>query len=139
MRLQVRSLALSCGVGSDPVAVSCGAGSDPVVLWLWCRPAATAPIRPLAWEPPYAAGASQEMAKRQKKKKRLLQCYPTRNNKIGVPWWPSRLRIQCCHYSGTGLIPGAGTSACQECRKERKKRKGGNKEENKAGRHKLLF
>ena len=29
----------------------------------------TAPIRPLAWEPPYAAGAAQEKAKRQKKKK----------------------------------------------------------------------
>ena len=27
-----------------------------------------APIRPLAWEPPYAAGVAQEMAKRQKKK-----------------------------------------------------------------------
>mgnify|MGYP007088182029 CR=1 FL=1 len=26
--------------------------------WLWCRPAATAPIEPLAWEPPYAAGAA---------------------------------------------------------------------------------
>ena len=23
-----------------------------------CRPAATAPIQPLAWEPPYAAGAT---------------------------------------------------------------------------------
>ena len=39
----------------------CGSGN---------RPAATAPIRPLAWEPPYAAGAAQEMAKRQKKKKK---------------------------------------------------------------------
>ena len=28
-----------------------------------------APIRPLAWEPPYAAGAAQEMAKRQKQNK----------------------------------------------------------------------
>ena len=28
-------------------------------------PVATAPIRPLAWEPPYAAGAAQEIAKRQ--------------------------------------------------------------------------
>ena len=37
---------------------------------LWCRPAATALIRPLAWEPPYAEGAAQKMAKRQKKKKR---------------------------------------------------------------------
>ena len=25
---------------------------DPVLLWLWRRPAATAPIQPLAWEPP---------------------------------------------------------------------------------------
>ena len=31
---------------------------------------ATAPFRPLAWEPAYAAGAAQEMAKRQKKKKK---------------------------------------------------------------------
>ena len=43
-------------------------GSDLVLLWLWCRPAATAPIRPLAWEPPYAAGAALEKAKRPKKK-----------------------------------------------------------------------
>ena len=30
--------------------------SDPSLLWLWCRLAATAPIQPLAWEPPYAEG-----------------------------------------------------------------------------------
>ena len=51
--------------------MNCGVGrrhsSDPKLLWLWRRPAATALIRPLAWEPPYAAGAAQEMAKRQKK------------------------------------------------------------------------
>ena len=41
---------------------------DPALLWPSCRLAATAPISPLAWEPPYAAGAAQEMAKRQKKK-----------------------------------------------------------------------
>ena len=35
-------------------------GLDPVLLWLWCRPVATGPIRPLAWEPPYAAGAALE-------------------------------------------------------------------------------
>ena len=29
---------------------------DPALPWLWCRPAAVAPIQPLAWEPPYAAG-----------------------------------------------------------------------------------
>ena len=33
---------------------------DPALLWLWRRPAATAPIRPLAWEPPYAAGVVLE-------------------------------------------------------------------------------
>ena len=54
---------MSCGVG-------CRCGSDPALLWLWCRLVATAPIRPLVWEPPYAAGAAQEMAKRPKKKKK---------------------------------------------------------------------
>ena len=38
-------------------------GSDPALLWLWCRPAAVAPIRPLAWEPPYAAGAALKSKK----------------------------------------------------------------------------
>ena len=32
--------------------------NDAALLWLWCRPAATAPIQPLAWEPPYAEGAA---------------------------------------------------------------------------------
>ena len=32
--------------------------SDLPLLWLWSRPAATAPIGPLAWEPPHAAGAA---------------------------------------------------------------------------------
>ena len=54
---------MSCGVGRR-------GGSDPALLWLWRSLAATAPIRPLAWEPPYATGAAQEMAKRQKKKKK---------------------------------------------------------------------
>ena len=38
-------------------------GTDPALLWPWCRPAATAPIRPLAWEPPHAMGVA---LKRQK-------------------------------------------------------------------------
>ena len=50
------AVAVSCGVG-------CRCGSDPALLWLWRRPVAAALIRPLAWEPPYAAGAAQEMAK----------------------------------------------------------------------------
>ena len=32
-------------------------------LWLWRRPAASALIRPLAWELPYAAGAALEKTK----------------------------------------------------------------------------
>ena len=59
---------MSCGVG-------CRRGSDPELLWLWHRLAATAPIRPLAWEPPYAAGAAQEIAKRQKIKKKIEKTY----------------------------------------------------------------
>ena len=47
---------MSCGVGRRR-------GLDPELLWLWRRPAATALIRPLAWEPPYAVRAAKEMAK----------------------------------------------------------------------------
>ena len=42
---------MSCGVG-------CRLGWDLALLWLQCRPAATAPIGPLAWEPPYAVGVA---------------------------------------------------------------------------------
>ena len=42
---------------------------DPMLLWLWCRLAATTPIRPLAWELPHAMGAA---LKKQKEKK--LNC-----------------------------------------------------------------
>ena len=44
---------------------------DPALLWLWCRPAATAPIRLLAWEPPCAVGAALENTKKKKKKGKL--------------------------------------------------------------------
>ena len=42
---------------------------DPAWLWLWHRPVAIAPIRPLAWEPPYATGAALKDKKTKKKKK----------------------------------------------------------------------
>ena len=51
---------MSCGV-------SCRCGSDPTLLWLWCRPAASAQIRPLAWEPPYATGSGPRKGKKTKK------------------------------------------------------------------------
>ena len=40
------------------------------MLWLWHRPAATAVIRPLAWEPPCATSLALKRQKRQKKKKK---------------------------------------------------------------------
>ena len=54
---------MSCGVGYRH-------GSDPKLLWLWHRPAAAAPIGPLAWEPPYVAGVAQYKKKKLKKLKR---------------------------------------------------------------------
>ena len=54
MRTQVQSLVSLSGLKGSSIAVSCGVGgrcsSDPMLLWLWCRPSAVAPIRPLAWE-----------------------------------------------------------------------------------------
>ena len=52
--------------------------SDPVLLWLCCRPAATAPIWPLAWGPPYAANG----ALKSKKKKKKIQT--NENNYLGL-------------------------------------------------------
>ena len=47
------------------------------MLWPWHRPAATAPIRPLAWEPPYAVGAAlkTDQKKKKKKKKKAMKMY----------------------------------------------------------------
>ena len=62
VKVQCCSVAMSCGVG-------CTQGSDPVSMRLWYRPAAAAPIQPLAWEPPYATGATLKRQKDQKNKK----------------------------------------------------------------------
>ena len=52
---------MSCGVGRRR-------GSDLELLLLWCQPAATAPIRPLASESPYAVGAALKRQKTNKKR-----------------------------------------------------------------------
>ena len=52
-----------CGVGQR-------CGSDPALLWLWCKPAATALIGPLAWGPPYGMSAALESKKKKKKKEK---------------------------------------------------------------------
>ena len=58
------------GQGSG-ITVNCGVGYrrglDPMLLWLWCRPMATAPILPLAWELPYAKGVAKQTNKQTKK------------------------------------------------------------------------
>ena len=54
---------MSCGVGQRR-------GSDLALLWLWRRPVTAAPIRPLAWEPPYVAGIGLKKDKKKKKKKK---------------------------------------------------------------------
>ena len=48
---------MSCSTGHRP-------GLDPALLWLWCELAAVALIQPLAWEPPYAAGAALKKKKK---------------------------------------------------------------------------
>ena len=50
---------MSCGVDHKR-------GLDAALLWLWLRQVATAPIRPLDWETPYAAGAALEKTKKKK-------------------------------------------------------------------------
>ena len=35
-----------------------------MLLWLWHRPATAAPIRPLAWEPPYATNMATKRQER---------------------------------------------------------------------------
>ena len=52
------------------MAVSCGVahrhGLDLVWPWLWCRPAAVVPMRPLAWELPYVASEALKSKNRKK-------------------------------------------------------------------------
>ena len=56
---------MSCGIGHR-------GGSGPELLWLWRRPAATALIRPLAWELPNATGADLKSQKNLKIKLKVI-------------------------------------------------------------------
>ena len=54
---------MSCGVGHRR-------GSDLVLLWLWCRPVATAPIQLTSLETSICHECSPKKTKRPKKKKK---------------------------------------------------------------------
>ena len=54
---------MSCGTGHK-------CGLDPALLWLWCRQAATALIRPLVWEPLYATDEALEKKEQQQQQQK---------------------------------------------------------------------
>ena len=109
---------------------------------LWCRPAAAAPIGPLAWDLTYATGAALKRPNKQKNPKwAMLRGYDVLLGMV-VGWagvrkskpfrsslWCSRLRIQHCHCSSSGclcdadLIPGLAMSTCRRCGQKKEKKK----------------
>ena len=80
---------MSCGVG-------CRCGLDPELLWLWCRLAAVALIRPIAWEPPCATGVVLKRQKTKKKKivKPLLFGFPPALETPHPPFFLPVVQIQ---------------------------------------------
>ena len=57
---------MSCGVG-------CRCGLDPALLWLWHGPVATVLNGPLAWKPPFSAGAALKKTHTHTLRKRVLR------------------------------------------------------------------
>ena len=87
---------MSCGVGHR-------CGSDLPLLWLWCRPAAAAPIETLAWELPCATGAA---LKRKNKTKQKPKSDPQKGRRGADCATRGRWRAVALRYPGLGL--GAG-------------------------------
>ena len=70
---------------------------------LWCRPAAAAPIWPLASEPPYALGVTLKRKKKKKKKKKKRN--PWQKAQITVPGISHRLLKHLgLHLPGQGSL-----------------------------------
>ena len=92
--MQVQSLALLSGLRIRCcVGYSCSV--DLALLWLWCRPAAAAPIQPLAWEPPYASGmALKRQKKKKKKEKNSLVAQQVKDPSLSLPWLGLQLWYQ---------------------------------------------
>ena len=101
--------------------MSCGVcrrcGLDPAWLWLWCRLAAVSLIRPLAWDPPCAAGAALEKTIRQKKKEKEKRkekikaksslAKQVELKSLGVPVVAQWLTNLTRNHEVVGSIPGA--------------------------------
>ena len=66
---------MSCGVGRRH-------GLDPTWLWLWCRLAAVALIRPLTWELPHTSGMGLK-----KKKKEVRDSTSGDEEGDRLSWW----------------------------------------------------
>ena len=77
---------MSCSVG-------CRRGSDLALLWLWCRLDATASIRPLAWEPPYASGVALKRKKKERKKRLSDKWYFRKKLILCLKSWTLTLRM----------------------------------------------
>ena len=82
---------MSCGVGHRR-------GSDLVLLWLWCRPAVTAPIGPLAWEVSYASGVALKSEKTPQTNKETKKQIGKVDRSPSL-FWPSGFRHSRIHWN----------------------------------------
>ena len=92
---------MSCGVGHR-------CGSDPTLLWLWCKLAAVAQIRPLAWEPPYDMSAALKSKKKKKKPTRCHMAGDLKNTTLNTELHPREL-YSISKTGGCFLIMGIST------------------------------
>ena len=97
---------MSCGVGRR-------CGSDLALLWLWRRLAATAPIRPLAWDPPYDVVAALKRQKKKKRKSRQeLQAFMPPDFPSSLMWvegqgWLRSLQCRAYEWKQEGAVCGS--------------------------------
>ena len=80
---------------------------DPMLLCLWCRPAATTPIGPLAWEPPCAMG----VALKRKEKKNLVPAI--------VEQWQTEPHVPRYELGLLQVLQGQGPRSCGMSNREK--------------------
>ena len=91
---------MSCGIGHR-----CSSGL--VLLWLWCRPAAIAPIRPPAWELSYALRTALGQIKKKRKKEKKSKKKENKQKKLSeVLAVAQRVKNQISIHEDVSLIPG---------------------------------